>query len=269
MSCQHHPTGGHTTERNRPPDERDVREQQAAAIHEQLTAAHEAILAAVAGTGAVAISLSSLALVRRAISLRFSRYDDAIADAFRETAYGGAERGRETTVRRFDLDTEPTFSRTDGGPLPERDPFDATRRDLDRGARRDWNLVKGRMADDIAGSIVDANDAGMSREEIADRLRFKLPSAGSYEAERIADAELSMGIGRGQLSAFQDSSNDSKRWGTQLDSRVRVSHRAMEGVRVPLGEPFVVGPSQSPARYPGDWRLPPRERLGCRCFLTI
>jgi hypothetical protein len=262
MACQHHsPTHtGRLLERARPPGEQAAVARRQQAIANTLEAIHGTILAAIVAS----IPLASIAAIRGAINVRFARFANRFRGTFRDTAYEGAELGRQTTVRRYSLDSRPVFA--DGGidDLPERN---RVRRELDRGTRRDHARVRRRMARDIAEAIHEASQAGLDRDTIRDRMAGRFDDVRGYEVRRIASAELSTGIGRGSLSAFEDSSLASIRWLTQLDGSVRREHRPMHDQEKSVGEPFEM--ADTTARYPGDWRLPPHLRLGCRCYLTV
>lgn len=52
-------------------------------------------------------------------------------------------------------------------------------------------------------------------------------------------------------------------WRTRRDSKVRPAHRRAEGQTVHGADPFLVGGEA--ARYPGDPRLSPGNRINCRC----
>lgn len=54
-----------------------------------------------------------------------------------------------------------------------------------------------------------------------------------------------------------------KEWLATPDARTRPTHRAADGQRVPLSEPFTVGGYS--ADHPGVYTLPPAERYNCRC----
>lgn len=56
-----------------------------------------------------------------------------------------------------------------------------------------------------------------------------------------------------------------KEWKTELDSRVRPTHIVMEGVKIPIDEPFLVG--NSLMMFPKDqtYNPEPEEVCGCRC----
>jgi hypothetical protein len=60
----------------------------------------------------------------------------------------------------------------------------------------------------------------------------------------------------------------SKTWLTQQDSRVRSTHRPMQGQRVSLGEKFTTGAGVK-IDYPGDPTVNGNEWLGCRCWIKI
>lgn len=57
-------------------------------------------------------------------------------------------------------------------------------------------------------------------------------------------------------------------WDASNDSATRDSHRFMDGQQRKFGEDFVTGLG-NPARRPGDERLPPEDRIGCRCIKHI
>lgn len=59
-----------------------------------------------------------------------------------------------------------------------------------------------------------------------------------------------------------------KVWMTQLDNRVRGTHRLAQGQEVPINEPFKVGDSL--LMYPRDYSLgaSPEEIVNCRCWAT-
>lgn len=64
--------------------------------------------------------------------------------------------------------------------------------------------------------------------------------------------------------AFEDGMTE-KRWKTERDSRVRPTHREMEGKTIPIEDYFVVGGSV--LFYPCDPEGDPKEISNCRCVL--
>lgn len=92
-------------------------------------------------------------------------------------------------------------------------------------------------------------------EVIARTEALSTVSEAREEAMRQAFEEVDMPAGR-QI----------KVWGTAQDSRVRDTHRAMNGQKRTGEEPFQ-SPSGAVLRYPGDRRAPADEVIQCRCFI--
>lgn len=59
-----------------------------------------------------------------------------------------------------------------------------------------------------------------------------------------------------------------KTWVSMRDTRVRDTHRALDGTSVPMDKPFV-SPSGAKLRFPGDPRAPISEVARCRCHLRM
>ncbi len=75
------------------------------------------------------------------------------------------------------------------------------------------------------------------------------------------------------LKDYQDAKDQGmkyKTWHTQLDDRVRDSHRYMEGTTILIDDLFIVGESMSELEFPRDWShgADPNEIVNCRCYLT-
>lgn len=58
-----------------------------------------------------------------------------------------------------------------------------------------------------------------------------------------------------------------KTWMTQRDLRVRDAHRSMEGVTIPVNEPFVV--DGWPMMWPGESSVPQELWINCRCSAVL
>lgn len=69
-----------------------------------------------------------------------------------------------------------------------------------------------------------------------------------------------------QVTAALGAGWRTKIWVTQQDSRVRSTHRSMQGQRRPVGEPFTTGAGVAIA-YPGDPSVDGSEWISCRCYL--
>lgn len=100
--------------------------------------------------------------------------------------------------------------------------------------------------------------------------------AGYYSAERLVRTLYNSGANRAQLEALRAAGYTHKRWLTARDNRVRVAkkgsrfdHRRMDGMTVPLEEPFTT-PAGSRLMYPGDRSLgaPAGEVVNCRCTVV-
>lgn len=72
--------------------------------------------------------------------------------------------------------------------------------------------------------------------------------------------------GRTTLSDLIAARFPEKRWVTRHDSKVRDTHRSVDGDTIPLSEPFMVGGSD--LMYPGDPAGTASEVINCRCILV-
>jgi hypothetical protein len=97
-----------------------------------------------------------------------------------------------------------------------------------------------------------------------------------YRAETIAHSESMTALHAGQEEATRqaveagqlDAAAVRKRWRSTRDSKVRDTHRHLDGQSVPLNGVFVSS-SGARLRYPGDERAPAAERVGCRCYVEM
>ena len=91
------------------------------------------------------------------------------------------------------------------------------------------------------------------------------------QARRLALREVMKAVNGNRLRLLlkslegKDMSLATKEWVTQGDNRVRHSHRAMQGQRINLLDPFV-SPSGAQLQYPHDPKAPQSETAGCRCW---
>lgn len=72
-------------------------------------------------------------------------------------------------------------------------------------------------------------------------------------------------FGEGQLEAWRREGIRGKRWLSQRDSRVRTSHRTLDGTTIRLEDTFEVRGAS--LRFPGDPNAPPDETINCRCSM--
>jgi uncharacterized protein with gpF-like domain len=128
----------------------------------------------------------------------------------------------------------------------------------------------------VFAEISDGVNAGESLEQLADRVDRVLSFTGSQRwpnrARVIAQTETTRAYGAGTLAAGMEQSRVTgrllrKRWDTEKDSRVRSSHRAVDGQVRDLGMPWYV--DGFPLQFPGDPIGPPDTVINCRCDLVI
>lgn len=128
----------------------------------------------------------------------------------------------------------------------------------------------------VFAEIADATNSGESVERIAQRVDSVLSYTGSENwparARTIAQTETTRAYGAGTLAAGMEQSRVTgrllrKRWDTERDERVRISHREVDGQVRELGYPFYV--DGFPLMFPGDPMGPPETVINCRCDLVI
>ena len=88
------------------------------------------------------------------------------------------------------------------------------------------------------------------------------------KAKMVLDTELHSQAELAKQIHSQAQGFTHKKWNTQGDSRVRETrwHNAVTNKEVPIDSDFRAGGLK--ASHPGDDRLPPSDRIRCRCFLT-
>lgn len=94
----------------------------------------------------------------------------------------------------------------------------------------------------------------------------------SYRSEVIARTESLRAVHQGSHEMYSqavengdlDITELQREWDTAEDGRERDTHRAMDGQRRGLLEPFV-SPSGATLMQPGDSNAPPEESVQCRC----
>lgn len=128
----------------------------------------------------------------------------------------------------------------------------------------------------VFAEITDAVNAGEDVDGVARRVDRVLLYTGSERwpsrARTIAQTETTRAYGAGTLAGGMEQSRLTgrllrKRWDTEHDTRVRVSHRDVDGDVLDLGMPFYVDGSW--LMFPGDPMGPPEAVINCRCDLTI
>jgi hypothetical protein len=128
----------------------------------------------------------------------------------------------------------------------------------------------------VFAEITDGVNAGQTVEQIAQRVDRLLTFTGSERwpnrARTIAQTETTRAYGAGTLAAGMEQSRLTgrllrKRWDSERDEKVRISHREVDGKVEDLGMPFYV--DGIPMMFPGDPLAPPDLVINCRCDLVI
>jgi uncharacterized protein with gpF-like domain len=128
----------------------------------------------------------------------------------------------------------------------------------------------------VFAEITDGVNAGEDVDQVAGRVDRLLDYTGSERwpgrARTIAQTETTRAYGAGALAGGMEQSRVTgrllqKRWDTEHDERVRVSHRQVDGQVRDLGMPFYVDGAM--LMFPGDPMGPPETVINCRCDLVI
>jgi len=115
----------------------------------------------------------------------------------------------------------------------------------------------------------DFEDLRRERVPIAKQKTLLLEKYGSpVRVQRILETELHEQSERTKLETSKFMQYTHKEWNTQRDERVRVTkfHTIVDRKRIPIDSNFKGGGHE--AEYPGDIKLPPGERINCRCYIV-
>jgi len=119
-------------------------------------------------------------------------------------------------------------------------------------------------------------NAGEGLDALSRRVERVLSTTGTprwaNRATVIARTEVMGALNAGRFDAFGAVVSETgvpmeSRWMAHIDNRTRRTHRAADGQRVPVGQPFVVGGAS--LRFPGDPMGPGRETIHCRCTMML
>lgn len=120
--------------------------------------------------------------------------------------------------------------------------------------------------DRMVVSIRNGNIGGL---ELEDTITQALDNVGNNpdRIKIIAENEAHTAVMTGQHSAMKSGGYDGKRWVSEGDSKVRPSHRRVNGQIRPIDEPFDL-PGGIKMMYPGDPNAPLKETINCRCGMV-
>lgn len=138
-----------------------------------------------------------------------------------------------------------------------------------------WDVIESEMRVEFQKAAIRyANNTQMLRDYIADkasdfvRITRENIDKGEYwvsdeRATMEAVNEANEVFGIDDYETAIESGMKYKEWITERDSRVRKSHRAVDGKKIPIEEYFVL--EKGLMLYPGDYENCPEETHGCRC----
>lgn len=158
------------------------------------------------------------------------------------------------------------------GAAPELDPW--TSEYLNQAGNR---LV--RLPDEVYGLIVAEVERGirdgLGIDKVTEQIDLLLTATGSERwpnrAVTVARTETMGAVNAGVIRAAQldaDARGELapfKVWIATEDDRTRPTHKAADGQRTLLSQPFMVGGAQ--LLFPGDPRGPANEVINCRCTI--
>lgn len=132
------------------------------------------------------------------------------------------------------------------------------------------------VANLVFAEIIDAVNSGADVDGVAARvdkvLSWTATERWPGRAKTIAWTETTRARGAGTMAAGTEQARVTgrvltKEWRTRHDEKVRISHRDVDGDRIPFWAPFVVGGEN--LMFPGDPTGSPENVINCRCDLLI
>lgn len=110
-------------------------------------------------------------------------------------------------------------------------------------------------------------DEGKKEQDFVDRINKYVDDDNVGDLKNLADTGMTRLYNTGAWDAAESFGGGRKRWMTMEDDRVRLTHEALDGVRVPQEERFYTIDGDS-ARFPGDFANP-ANNCNCRCHIDI
>lgn len=138
-----------------------------------------------------------------------------------------------------------------------------------------WNVIESEMRTEFERvALRYASNTQMLRDYIADkasdfvRITRENIDKGEYwvsdeRATMEAVNEANEVFGIDDYETAIESGMRFKKWVTERDNRVRKSHKAVDGKKIPIEEYFVL--EKGLMLYPGDYENCPEETPNCRC----
>jgi len=148
--------------------------------------------------------------------------------------------------------------------------FNTYKKNARRRIDRENKLFDNKLVNDLRGDVIRAKN---KKVEVADYLDNKWSKKKrerqftwtQARVKRAVETQIHGEMEASKLEYAEAKGYTRKRWVTQGDSKVRTSHSRANGQTVGLYEEFRL--DNGKAMYPSDPKLPPRERMNCRCFI--
>lgn len=121
-----------------------------------------------------------------------------------------------------------------------------------------------RVAEQIEDSTEEDLRAALGEEDPLKAVATLFATYATDRAQKIATSEVTELSGFGSSEAVEKSGRPATKTWRVRNSNPRPSHAALDGETVPLDGRFSNG-----GRWPGDRQLPPTERYGCDCEMTV
>lgn len=121
----------------------------------------------------------------------------------------------------------------------------------------------------VRAAIEQGIKEGWGIDKIARAIRKAQGEIDLWKARRIARTEAVAASNEGVKVGAEDlPGNKEKVWVSTFDDRARVDHMAMDSVRVPWNENFIL-PSGAALEFPGDPKGEPGDIINCRCGYEV
>jgi len=120
----------------------------------------------------------------------------------------------------------------------------------------------------IRGKVTSAIQSGASNDQLRTEI-LNISQFSEFRADVVARTEVQFAYSNGNWQAGQalgEFGPVEKEWLAAGDARVRSSHRAISGTRLPINQPFQLS-SGAQMMFPHDPSGPAGETIQCRCVL--
>lgn len=127
------------------------------------------------------------------------------------------------------------------------------------------NQLNKKLAREI--EIYDGSQETLNK--IIDLINEYLESTAYQRAKTIAITIVTAGLNASTLYALEEVGVNTKVWISQRDSKVRETHRLLDGQKIPVSSSFKIMSRKGEVllRFPGDPQAPAEETVNCRCYI--